>query len=182
MSQLAAAIALGLQLIAPPRPVQVQFVTQVAGRNVTICLDGRDVKSTFAGKLGFRDRRATWSSLCAGVRQPVRTGQSFWVLSTRTSTVGGRVRLAGNIAAKYLAAAKSNDECAALQLAIWEAIEDGGSHADFSSGHFAARASDSVLGLAEEIYEAVGTPGEALWLETDGSAGGGQNQITQTRV
>lgn len=182
MSQLAAAIALGLQLIAPPQPVPVQFVTQTAGRNVTICLDGRDVRATFAGTLGFRDRRTTWLSVCAGVRQPVRTGQSFWVLPTRTSRVGGNVRLAGNIAAKYLGAAKSNDECAALQLAIWEAIEDGGRHADFANGHFAARASDAVLSLAEEVYEAVETPGEALWLETDGSAGGGQNQITQTRV
>lgn len=112
----------------------------------------------------------------------MRIGQVFWVQPGRTSRIGGNVAKAGNIVAKYLKAAKTNDECAALQLAVWEALEDGGVQPDFANGRFAVRASDAVLDLAVEAYQAIGEPGDSLWLQAGGGSGDGQNQITTTRV
>jgi hypothetical protein len=176
MSNLCLAIGIAANLIAP-KPVEVQFAQSMAGRNVTVQIDGRVTKTTYAGKLAFRDSNRTWQALCAEVRKPIRAGQFFFVRPWNTAKVGGRVAMAGNIVAKYFHAAKTDDQCAGLQLAVWEAMEDGGAHADFRNGRFRAMASPAVLDYGTDFYEAIYEAREAAYLQDGGD---GQSQISTT--
>jgi hypothetical protein len=95
-----------------------------------------------------------------------------------SAKVGGNVAKAGNIVAKFFGAARSADQCAGLQLAVWEAIEDGAARPDFGSGRFRSAGSAAVLGFAQEYYKGLGEPGDALYLQTAGGGGNdGQSQI-----
>jgi hypothetical protein len=169
-------LSLGLAAgAALTQPFPVKFSQQIAGHNVSVSIDGGPVHATFAGKLGFRGRTGSWTSVCANPRAPVAMGQIFAVRRLSSRYVGGNIAGAGNIVAKYFKATQSADECAALQLAVWEAIEDGGAKPDFSSGRFRAQASDAVIELAFQAYDAIGEPGEAIFLQTEGS---GQDQLS----
>jgi hypothetical protein len=179
MLQIWLALAMFFHQNAPAQPVAVQFARSMTGRNVQVCIDGWEVKTTFAGKLGFRDKTSSWQSVCGAVRSPVAQGQTYAVLPQKSSKVGGNIALAGRIVAKYFKLAQSPDQCAALQLAVWEAVEDGGPHANFGGGRFMAKASGAVLGLAQEMYQAIEEQGDALYLQAGGQgSGGGQSQFT----
>lgn len=173
-------LAFGIVPLLSPqtRSVEIQFARPVSGQNVTVMIDGRQTRTTFAGKLGFRDQNRTWLSLCADVRSPIASGQFFTVRPRLTSQIGGRATLAGNIVAKYFRSAKTADQCAGLQLAVWEAMEDGGEHANFGAGRFRAKASMSALDYGQEFYEAIYEAREAAFLESQD--GGGQDQISTT--
>ena len=175
MLQIWTSIALAANLALAAQPVPVQFARSMAGRTVAVCVDGQEVKMTTAGKLGFRDRTSTWTSVCAEVRNPVAPGQMYRVRPIKTSLAGGTIALAGNIVARHFKEAQSADQCAALQLAVWEAVEDGGRHANFAGGAFQARSTRVVIAMAEQYYEAIELPGEALYLES--GQDGGQGQI-----
>lgn len=166
-------------------PFQVQFGQSLAGRRVQILLDGWIVKASQAGKLVFRDARGVGVSVCADVRAPIARGMSFMVRPFRSSEFGGAIAKAGRIVARHFREAQSTDQCAGLQLAVWEAVEDGGPRAGFREGKFQAHADASVIAYAEAYYRAIGTEGDALFLQTgpgacDGNQGqgSGQNQIT----
>jgi hypothetical protein len=170
--------ALAANVFNTPNVFRVQFGGHVAGRTVAVCLDGRTIKNSFAGKLSFRDAKGSWTSYCANVRGPMSKGQVFPVQELSSKKVGGAVAIAGNIVAKYFKLAQDADQCAGLQLAIWEAIEDGGLRPNFSSGRFQARATPIVMAYAEEFYSAAEISGEALYLQTGSGGGSGQSQIT----
>jgi hypothetical protein len=174
MIQIWASLAMMLQPMLA-RPFPVQFARPLVGRSVQVSIDGDRARTSFAGKLGFKDRSSSWTSVCADVRAPMVAGRLFRVKAFDSRLIGGNVSLAGNIVAKYFNAARSADECAALQLAVWEAREDGGEHADFANGRFRARATQSVIQLANQAYEAASEPGMALFLQ---SGEGGQDQLT----
>jgi len=173
------AIALAAGIAARWQPFPVQFTRHAMGQTVAISLDGGKVRKTFAGKMVIRDRFGTCASVCADVRGPVSRGQVFQVRPRPSSKVGGRVALAGNIVARHLWEAQTPDQCAALQLAVWEATEDGGERADFYSGRFQARASGAVMALAANYYAAVDEPREALHLA---ATSGGQSQLTAPQI
>ena len=92
---------------------------------------------------------------------------------------GGRIALAGSIVAKYFDAARTPDQCAGLQLAVWEAVEDGGPHANFGAGRFRVRATMDALDYAEDFYDAIrDAQQEAAFLQ--GGSDGGQSQLSST--
>ena len=66
-----------------------------------------------------------------------------------------------------------------MQLAVWEATEDGGEQADFNSGRFSASASPAVISFAQHYYDNADPNGDALFLEASSKAGG-QGQVTIT--
>jgi hypothetical protein len=180
--------AVAASAVPQPEAIQVQFAKQVGGKPVTVMLDGRHVKSTFAGVLGFRDRSSSWRSVCADVRSPIRQGQSFAVRPYSAGKMKPGVAKASRIVSRFLYAVESAEQCAALQLAVWEAIEDGGNQANFGAGRFQARASARVLSLAAELYQAgppqPGGQGEQIQQEREPiyllpvSHVGGQAQLT----
>lgn len=170
------AISMAAQMAAQWQPFPVQFAASVTGETVTVCLDCRKVETTFAGKLGFRDRAgAQQLSVCVNVRGPISIGQSFWVKPMMTQRAGGHYALAGNIVAKDFSRARSQAQCAGLQLAVWEAIEDGGRYPDFGGGRFMVQASPAALAWAAEYYQDIATEGNALFL-FEGN-GDGQSQM-----
>jgi hypothetical protein len=164
-----------VQLNTPPT-FPVQYATELRGQQVIVSIDGRNPHATFAGKLGFRDRQNVNAiAVCCDVRSPIRAKQAYMVQVLGTSKFGGNVTMAGNIVAKYFNSATSPDQCAGLQLAIWEAIEDGGAQADFSSGRFQALGNDNVMQHAAGYYQAVADPGNAVLLRT--TTNNGQSQM-----
>ena len=158
-----------------PHTQSVQYTNSTLGRTVTVCIDGQKVETTFAGRLAFRDQTHGWFSYCADVRSPVHTGQTYSVRVQNTTKMSSNVRRAGNIVSRYFYSAKTADECAAIQLAVWEAIEDGGQEADFTAGAFQTRASVPVLTLAQQMYQGGSQDGNAVLLVAGGA---GQSQIT----
>jgi hypothetical protein len=173
------AFATIVHALTPSQPFVVQFGAAAMGQPVTYCLDGRKVESGFAGKLNFRDASHSWQSVCGAVRHPVMNGQYFPVRVWNTQLLGNNVTIAGNIVAKYFNSARTAEQCAGLQLAVWEAVEDGGKQPDFAGGYFQARASQGAMGWAAQYYQAAGDSGNAAYLQT--GDGGGQSQFT-TRV
>jgi len=179
MIQLWISIGFAAHSAIASQPFPVRFGREVAGRNVTVSIDGGQIKPTFAGKLAFQDPGSSWSSVCADVRSPIRGGQTFVVKPMRSSQAGGNVAKAGHIVARFFRQAQSADECAGLQLAVWEAIEDGGSVADFTRGRFRARATTAAIAYAAGYYaEGIYEPDEAVYLKTGGGQGSGQNQLS----
>ncbi len=186
----AANVAYGLnrEPAAKPTPLRdpfpIQFVQGVNSRPVRILLDGRRLSNSSAGKMGFRDGQTTGLSVCANVRAPMGKGLIFNVRPFLSRAYGGNVAKAGNIVARFFREAQTPDQCAGLQLAVWEAIDDGGLRADFRFGRFAAEGSAAVMAFAEKYYQAIDIPGDALYLEIPpGGRGGsskGQPQLTTT--
>jgi len=162
--------------VSTPQPFQVQFARSEVGRDVVVCIDGQKVERTFAGKLTFRDQNHTWQSVCADVRSPIRHGEIFTVRAFRASKVGGNIALAGNIVAKFFKSAQTPDQCAGLQIAVWKAIEDGTEQADFGSGRFQVRATQSVLAYAQQYYQGIGEPGEAIYIQSSPGQSGLPNE------
>ncbi len=170
------AIGLAARMAAQWQPFPIQFAASVTGETVTVCIDGSKVETTFAGKLGFRDQGNVRNlSVCANVRGPIAVGQSFWVKPLQTHRLGGNYSLAGNIVAKYFAKAQTPAQCAGLQIAVWEAIEDGGPYPNFGEGRFMVNASPAAMAWAGQYYQAVGEEGNAILLMTGN--GNGQSQM-----
>ena len=90
--------------------------------------------------------------------------------------MGGNIALAGNIVSHFFAVARTADQCAGLQIAVWEALEDGGVQPEFLSGHFQVHAGDAAIAYAANFYQAAGQDGDALYLQTGDD--GGQSQLT----
>lgn len=158
-------------------PFRVQYGQAASGREVQVAIDGH-VKNTFAGKLIFGDGNSTWTSVCADVRAPISNGQTFAVRTRSSKSLSERVARAGNIVAKYFKQARTPDQCAGLQLAVWEALEDGGDKPNFAQGHFQARASSAVMEKADEYYDGIWIGDEAVFFESSQGDGGGQSQLT----
>lgn len=164
------------QIAATPPTFPVQYAAELQGREVMVSIDGRNPHRTYAGKLGFRDRsNVTVASVCCDVRSPVRVKQAYMVQLMSTAKFGGNVTKAGNIVAKYFNRATTPDQCAGLQLAIWEAIEDGGDQPNFFAGRFQGLGNENVMKYAEGYYQATGDPGNAALLRT--TTNNGQSQI-----
>lgn len=162
------------------KPFEIQFVGQVAGKTVTICLDGRKVKKTFAGKLAMRDARHQFASVCADVRTPVATGQVFGVRMVSSDSANKNLARAGRIVSKHFADAKTPEQCAGLQLAVWEALEDGGEKPGYLNGRFQAQADDKVMLYAMQYYDAIGPSKPAVLLGS--TTGRAQSQLTAPTV
>ncbi len=178
MVQLCFAIFMASQAVASWQAHPIKYVGFASGQNVTVCIDGSEVKHTAAGKMGFTDGWRTWYSVCAAVRSPVSDGQVYRVRSWRTSVLGSNYAKAGRIVARYFNEARSPAQCAGLQLAVWEAIEDGGPVADFGHGRFQAQGTPAAMAFADQYYLAIGDEGQGVYLQTGDD--GGQGQISTT--
>lgn len=177
MIHIGAAIAIVTRVLVPADPFPAEYGGATLGRSIMVSIDGGKPYRSFAGRMLFRDRGGRWSSYCGDVRAPISSGQVIVMKPHSTTLLGGRHALAGNIVAKHFRKALNQDQCAGLQLAIWEAMEDGGAKPNFGNGRFQVGASAPVLHYAAQFYEAVNSPGEAVFLQA-APAGGGQSQFT----
>jgi len=159
------------------QPFRVRFAKSLTGRSVTVWIDGK-IENTFAGKLGFQEENTSWQSVCAAVKRPIVAGQFFGLRAARSEQVGGNIAKAGNIVAHYFTTARTADQCAGLQLAVWEAIEDGNASPDFLGGHFQVKTTPAVMAYALAYYKGgVDNPGKATYLIATNTE---QDQLTTT--
>jgi hypothetical protein len=177
-----AVAALAGSLAAWHAPYNVQFVGEGVGEQVALSIDGGPVEKVFAGKLTFRDNNTMWQSVCADVRSPISAGQVFGVQLKKSSAVK-EVSMAGRIVAMFFNNAKTPDQCAGLQLAVWKAIEDGDSQLDFGYGHVQVQANPAALNYAVYYFRSAqstiggaGIQGEATYFQAGFGQGRGTGQ------
>ncbi len=160
----------------------IQFVGAGGeGKMVSIQVDGR-MEQTFAGRLVFQDQNGRqWSSYCADLRSPIMDGQSYDVKIMPAAKASGNVPLAGKIVSLGFKKAVTAEQCAGLQLAVWEALEYG-NHAIGKNTSLRVYADPQTLNYAHQFYLAaiqapVGGGGSGGGAATGaGAAAAGQQQ------
>jgi hypothetical protein len=121
---------------------------------VTVSIDGRN-RPTYAGKLRFQDDKHSWESVCADVSSPIMIGDSYEMKKESSIRHGGNIAKAGRIVAKYFKQARTPEQCAGLQIAVWTAIEEGTPTPNFNGDHFRVEADPVSLRYARYYYSAV---------------------------
>lgn len=121
---------------------------------VSISLNGGDFKNTYAGILKMTDGSQTINSYCANVFSPLNTSYHSYTASNVDFNGGTNLSMAGRIVANSYFDADTASEQAALQLAIWSALHNGGSsfNANGSAVKFSGVSSD-VLSLASQYFQ-----------------------------
>lgn len=157
----------------------ITFLNVDCGQSVNITYNS-NARGVFAGKLKFHNNVSNQDMLtvCCDLDNTISGGQTYNCNAFNSSGVGGGITLAGNIVGGGFISASSNEDCAALQLAVWEATYDGvgnGGVADFTNGIFGADISGSLLTAATGYYALTGVPGSATYYKPDPlNAGQGQ--------
>lgn len=172
------AAALGAVAISSATPYDVKFKGTDLGKSVSITFFG-STKNVFAGKLRFQamPAGAQFLTVCADLAHSIYGGQIYKVENKFSAASPLGVQKAGNIVADKFAGANTADKAAALQVAVWEALYDGGSAPSFTSGNFCLNgASSSFKSLAASYYSAISKSGNALYLKTTTNTG--QSQLT----
>lgn len=154
LAVLLAACSLGL---AQDNVVVIKFAKVLTGKTIRVLVDGR-VEKTFAGKMGFQDVNHSWQSVCADIHSPVSEGQFYRVRPVNSEIAGGNYAKAGRIVAKYFHEATTPEQCAGLQIAVWEAIEVGGDKPVFNTGKFQVQADSETMYYATMYYSAAQQP------------------------
>ena len=156
----------------------VKFLGTGAGKSVAITINGSN-KTVFAGKLNFKKNPAgpTFQTVCADLGVSISGGAVYGVTSSFSNVGTASVKKAGNIVGASFNSANSNDDAAALQVAVWEALYDGASAPSFSSGNFKATLSTTVKNKANAYYAKISQAGNALYLKSTPSHAG-QSQLT----
>lgn len=122
-------------------------------------------------------------TVCADLLHQIHNGDSWNCDHFNTQGFGGGIELAGNIVAQKFAgvvnaATDQNAQACGLNLAVWDAIYDGGAVFDAANGNFlVTNASASALGYAAIYYTAISTSGNAIYMQPD-PLGAGQGQLT----
>jgi PEP-CTERM motif len=153
-------------------PLKVELDSQGAGENVTIRFLGHD-ETVFAGQLRVHlesgpHNSAQFNSFSVDLDRHLNVGQDYDV--ARRST-GHGLNHGPQIAWLYntygLSTLTDGTRAAALQLAIWDLVEDGGD--GLTKGDFKYLANDPVAALASQfISEAKHHRGRANWLDAPG--------------
>lgn len=154
------------------------------GENVTLA--GIFNGGVFAGKLKFNDSLNAcgvgfnFLTVCADLQHTIGTGNQWNPTCTLTGSMSANYALAGNIVDQYFNSAVLNPDCAGLQLAVWEAIYDGGVF-DLNNGNVQATGSAGALAAAAFYYNNVSSTNSAMFIDDFNQVPGtfiGQGQLT----
>ena len=151
-------------MAAVDRDLTVQYAAAYQGKVVQVRTD-EGIRRTYAGKMMFHSEGGTWCSVCANIHKHIGGGDIVQMHLHSSKDVGGNIAKAGNIVARFFNEATSPEQCAGLQLAVWEALEDGGNTPDFQNGHFAAQSDAITMAYAMNYYAAVNTAADAVYFE-----------------
>lgn len=171
-----AAVATAIAGLATASPFDIKFTGTGAGAGANITWFG-NVMNVFAGKLNFVKNPSgpAFTTVCADLGHYISGGQVYNVDLQFSSAAPANVALAGRIVAANFASATSNEQAAALQLAVWEALYDGASTPSFGGGNFCTNGSThNYDNLATQYYLNCPTNGEALYYKTTGNTGQSQ--------
>jgi len=151
--------------------------------SVSVSLNGGSFKNTYAGILKMTDGVQTINSYCADVFSPLNTSYHSYTVSNVDFNAGTNLAMAGRIVANSYFEADTASEQAALQLAIWSALHNGGSA--FNAGGSAVKfsnVSSDILSLASVYFDkgSVDPVNSATFFGS--SASGAQSQIMASPV
>lgn len=121
---------------------------------IKIALNGGEFKNTKAGILKMTDGTQTFESYCADVFSPMNTSYHSYTSSTVNFDAGTNLAMAGRIVANSYFDATTANQQAAMQIAIWSAIHNGGSSLDVNGSAFKVTGvSSEVLSLAKLYFD-----------------------------
>lgn len=122
--------------------------------SVSISLNGGSFKNTYAGILKMTDGTETIQTYCANVFSPMNTSFHSYVPETVDFNSGTNLAMAGKIVANSYFEADTAKEQAALQLAIWSALHNGGNSFNANGSAFkVSGVSSEVLSLASLYFD-----------------------------
>ena len=122
--------------------------------SVQISLNGGSFKSANVGILKMTDGSETILTYCANVFSPMNTSYHSYVPQTVDFDSGTNLAMAGKIVANSYFEADTAKEQAALQLAIWSALHNGGTSFNASGSAFkVSGVSSEVLSLASLYFD-----------------------------
>jgi hypothetical protein len=162
-------------LVSPARAEWVQFEKTLAGKAVTVSYNGATL-TVFAGQYQahlYHDPALTNSiagfySFCVDFDHSMTVGQVFQVNVVSTDTLSHGAEVAYLYQKYGMGLITGNNKAAALQLAIWDLIIDGGD--GFGVGNFRYGTLGTALTLANQFLdEARGQAGHTFWLDASPS-------------
>lgn len=168
-----------LSLLGTSSFANLRFDGTSGGQNVNITYLGNN-RGVFAGRLAMFNLVTSTSlfTYCGDLDNTISNGQSWNCTPILAAAHSANMGLAGSILATNIAAAVSDDQKAGLQLAIWEAVYDGGVNggtADFGTGDFKTSANATILGHANTFYASSILGANAIYYRPEPSnAGQGQ--------
>lgn len=122
-------------------------------KTASISVNGSAFTSVYAGQINFSSSTGSLSSYCADALSFLDKTSNSYTASALTLTPNTNLGKAGTIIANNQATALTAAQQAGLQLAVWEAIYDGGSTFDASGAKFKAKnVSSEILGFASQYY------------------------------
>lgn len=147
--------------------------------SVKISVNGSSFKSVFAGELKFSTSGGSLSTYCVDALSPLGSSAKSYTVSELVQTSSTGLGRAASILANHQASAITAAQQAGLQLAIWEALYDGGSTFNANSAGFKVTgASSAALSFASTYYNSFDNPTNLDVTFYCTNQAGGQSQIT----
>lgn len=147
-------------------------------QTASISVNGSSFTSVYAGQLTFSSSSGSLSTYCADALSFLNSSAHTYTQSSLTLTPDTNLGKAGTILANSQASALTAAQQAGLQLAIWEALYDGGTSFD-ATGKFAVNgASAEALGYASQYYASYCVTPSNCVTSFSTSQSGGQSQMT----
>ena len=145
----------------------------------SISVNGSSFTSVYAGQLKFTSSSGSLSTYCADALSFLNSSSHSYTTSSLTLTPDTNLGKAATILSNNQAGALTAAQQAGLQLAIWEALYDGGTTFDASGAKFQAKGvSSEVLGFASSYYGSYCDPASNPVTHFGTNQSGGQSQMT----
>lgn len=171
----------GLTLAGSAQALDLTFtgLSLPDAKTASISVNGGAFSSVYAGQLNFSSANGTLSSYCADALSPLNSAKNPYAVSSLNLDIQTNLGKAGTIISNSQASALTAAQQAGLQLAVWEAIYDGGTTFDANSACFrATNVSDEILGYASQYYGTYcNTPSNGVTYFATNQPGG-QSQLT----
>ncbi|MHB8637535.1 MAG: PEP-CTERM sorting domain-containing protein [Fimbriimonadaceae bacterium] len=135
-------------------------------------------ENVYIGKLLFQDGASKIATVCADLSSPLNSASNPYTASFTNPLLNTNLSKAGDIVAADFNHATNAQSGAALQLAVWSALYNGGSTFNANGPDFKVSGiSNSVLQQAATYYKDFNVKGSAEYFNSP-SGCGGQSQLT----
>lgn len=135
-------------------------------------------ENVYIGKLLFKSGSSTIASVCADITSALDSNSHSYSVSMTNPLAGTNLSYAGDIVAADFNKANNATSGAALQLAVWSALYNGGNTFNANgSGFKVTGVSNTILQEAATYYKDINVKGSAEYFYTPGGCGG-QSQLT----
>jgi hypothetical protein len=174
-------LAAGLMISGSAEAIDLTYTGMSLPNAATasISVNGSSFRSVYAGQINFSSSNGSLSTYCGEALATLNGASNRYDVSQLTLTPNTNLGKAGTILANNQAGAITAAQQAGLQLAVWEAIYDGGATFDASNAGFKAKnVSSEILGFASQYYATFSTTPTNSVTFFGSTGAGGQSQMT----